>query len=208
MKSTVIALAAAASLAAGAAQSLTVSVTDQASSSGMTLSPSAGSSANEVTFTFDWDSVPSGGVWGWFEFEVTGSQNALSFDSYTIDGGGTVASDQTGFVFYRTDSSFTFTQGGGTPGGGPSEIVGFDRILIGATGNTNGSVTTPTDPLYETATSSDFGAGTYVIGLYDSATPTDAAVEMTVSSVPLPASALLLGGLFGGLAWRARRKAA
>jgi hypothetical protein len=52
-------------------------------------------------------------------------------------------------------------------------------------------------------------AGIWTLGLYDSASPTNAKAQFTVtdvSAIPLPASALFLGSLVGGVAWRSRRK--
>ena len=209
MKSTVIALAAAASLAAGAAQALTVTAFNGDTQGSMSLSssgPTTSGTAVSETLTFDWTSNPSG-VAGYFEFTLA-TTGKLTFDSFVIDAA-TGGSPVSGLILYRgTDSS-----------------VASADYLADSTTNCSGSTVAriagsngSCDLFSERAPGSPdelFGpteltAGDYTIGVYDSGDPTDATAEFTVTdltAVPLPASALLLGGLFGGLAWRARRKA-
>jgi hypothetical protein len=212
MKTTLIALAAAASLTAGAAQALTVSSEQIISGTGDIVESTGTNTLGLPELTITFDRTTTSGVSMRATIDATNAFELFFTESFstngTVQAGGNVYAYAFAEVLGSTTNYFT------------SEIPNFESGLT--TGDydrisENGydGTTTSFDPLEPDPNTpisyggqTVFGPGTYQLSFFDSSFATEGETTFTLSAVPLPPAALLLGGLLGGLAWRARRKAA
>lgn len=138
-----------------------------------------------------------------FEFSATGSVD-LFLDSFTSNGG---SSSVTGFTLdllssgtaTRLTTSTTNCFSAAGPVSGTCDLI---APFSGAA--------TATKPSTTTAIFAGLAAGTYRVGIYDSATPDEGNIAfrmVDVTSVPLPSGGLLLMSGLGGVAALRRRNA-